>query len=146
MAWLRPGATSGPVNGRRSGPRYGLCKRGVSRALEKLFRKAKADTGRDRPRNRLDTIYRIAIGHALTKAFVPPTTAMSLAQLFFEPQRGRKRGSLFESGKTLLLVSDGASSICNLQIDEDISMHLHEATIVVDLGKIISTVNSRLVR
>jgi hypothetical protein len=104
------------------------------------------DPGKGRPRlATLDTIYRIAIGYELTKAFVPPTTAMSLAQLFFEPQRGRDLGRPFESGKTLLLITNGVGSIINLQVDQDISPHLKDATIVVDLGAITSTVNARLI-
>jgi hypothetical protein len=90
-------------------------------------------------------IYRLAIGYAVVKLGVTPTAAMDLAKLFFEPQRGRKPGELFKTGKTLLLISDGAAVIQNLQIDEDISSHLRDATIVVDLGAIISNVNARLI-
>jgi hypothetical protein len=91
------------------------------------------------------TVYRIAIGYALTKLSVTPTVAMvDYASKFFEPQRGRKSGELFKTGKTLLLVSDGACSIINLQVDEDIATQLKAATIVVDLGAIISNVNVRL--
>lgn len=89
-------------------------------------------------------VYGIAIGYALTKVFVPPTDAMSLSKLFFEPQRGRKSGETFKTGRTLLLVSNGVGSIINFQIDEDISTQLRDATIVVDIGAIISTVNARL--
>jgi hypothetical protein len=90
------------------------------------------------------TVYRIAIGYALTKLSVTPTAAMDLAKLFLEPQRGRKSGKPFDSGKTFLLISDGIGSIKNLQADEDIAAYLQDASIVVDIGKIISTVNSRL--
>jgi hypothetical protein len=111
----------------------------------KVIRIPGPDPGKGRPRlATLDTIYHIAIGHALIKVFVPPTAAMSLAQMFLQPQRGRALGRLFESGKTLLLVTDGIGSIINLQIDQDISPHLRETTIVVDLGTIISKVNSRI--
>jgi hypothetical protein len=90
-------------------------------------------------------IYCIAIGHAITKVLIPPTMAMSLAEQFLEPQRGRELGRPFESGKTLMLISDGVGKIINLQPDQDISSYLQEATIVVDLGKIVATVNSRLI-
>jgi hypothetical protein len=90
------------------------------------------------------TVYRIAIGYALTKLSVTPTVAMTLAKMFLEPQRGRKSGKPFESGRTLLLVSNGVGSIMNLQADEDITAYLQDATIVVDISKIISKVNSRL--
>jgi hypothetical protein len=92
------------------------------------------------------TVYRLAIGYALTKLSVPPTAAMDFAKLFFEPQRGRKSGEIFKTGKTLMLISDGMCSIKNLQIDEDISSYLHDATTVVDLGAIISKVNARLIK
>jgi hypothetical protein len=91
------------------------------------------------------TVYRMAIGYALTKLSVPPTAAMDFAKLFFESQRGRKSGELFKAGKTLMLISDGAAVIQNLQIDEDIAPHLRDATTVVDIGAIISTVNARLI-
>jgi hypothetical protein len=90
------------------------------------------------------TVYRIAIGYALTKLSVTPTAAMDIAKTFLESQRGRKAGKPFGSGKTILLVSNGVGSIMNLQADEDIAAYLQAATIVVDIGKIISTVNSRL--
>jgi hypothetical protein len=102
--------------------------------------------GKGRPRIAgLSTIYVIAIGHALTKVFIPPTNAMDLAELFVKPQRGRDLGRPFASGKTLMLISNGVGSIISLQADEDISSYLQEATIVVDLGKIVSTVNARLI-
>jgi hypothetical protein len=101
--------------------------------------------GKGRPRLAgLSTIYVIAIGHALTKVFIPPTNAMNLAQQLVEPQRGRDLGQPFKSGKTLMLITDGVGSIINLQADQDISSYLQEATIVVDLGKIVSNVNSRI--
>jgi hypothetical protein len=91
------------------------------------------------------TIYRTAIGYSLTKLSVTPTVAMAFALKFLEPQRGRKSGELFKTGRTFLLVSNGECSIINLAIDEDIFSYLQEATIVVDLNKIISTVNARLI-
>jgi hypothetical protein len=101
--------------------------------------------GKGRPRLAgLSTIYVIAIGHALTKVFIPPTNAMDLAELFVKSQRGRDLGRSFASGKTLMLISDGVGKIINLQADQDISSYLQEATIVVDLGAIIQKVNSRL--
>jgi hypothetical protein len=103
--------------------------------------------GKGKPRLAgLSTIYVVAIGYALTKVFIPPTNAMNLAQLFVEPQRGRELGRPFASGKTLMTISDGVGSIINLQAEQDISSNLQEATIVVDLGKIITAVNMRLVQ
>ena len=113
-------------------------------ADRKIIDLPKTGKGKQRPLA-LSTIYLIAVCHALTKVFVPPTTAMSLAKLFLEPQRGRKLGTVFESGKTLMLVTDGVGSIINLEIDQDLSPHLRETTIVVDLGAIISKVNARLI-
>ena len=111
----------------------------------KVIKFPDSDPGKGHQRRcSLDSIYMIAIGHALIKAFVSPTTAMSLAQLFFEPQRGRSSGKPFVSGKTLLLVTDGIGSVINLEADQDILTHLKEATIVVDIGAITQTVNARL--
>jgi hypothetical protein len=92
------------------------------------------------------TVYRIAIGYALTKLSVTPTDAMDLASKFLEPQRGRKSGELFKTGKTLMLVSNAGCSIISLPADQDVLSFLQEATIVVDLGKIVQTVNSRLIQ
>jgi hypothetical protein len=104
------------------------------------------EPGKGNPRRfNLDCIYKTAIGWALARAYVPPKKAMALAQLYFEPQRGRVLGRPFADGKTLMLVTDGVGSIINLQIDQDISPHLRQATIVVDIGNIISTVNARLI-
>jgi hypothetical protein len=76
---------------------------------------------------------------------IAPTAAMNLAQKFIEPQRGRSNGRLFDSGNTFLIAtSDGLGSIINLQADQDISPYLQDATIVVDIGKIVTTVNSRI--
>lgn len=101
--------------------------------------------GKGNPRRfNLDCIYKTAIGWALARAYVPPKKAMALAQLYFDPQRGRAQGCLFESGTTLMLITDGVGSIINLEIDQDLSPHLRETTIVVDVGAIISNVNKRL--
>lgn len=101
--------------------------------------------GKGHPRRfSLDCIYKVAIGHMLTNVSVPPTKAMALAQKFIEPQRGRDLGRPFDSGKTLMLITDGVGKIINLHPDHDISSYLQEATIVVDLGKIVATVNSRI--
>ena len=104
--------------------------------------------GKGRPRlSSLATIHHIAIGHALTKLSVAPAAAMAIASKFLEPQRGRELGKPFESGKTLLIVkANGVGSIIKLEADQDISSHLDTATMVVDIGTIISTVNSRLPR
>jgi hypothetical protein len=92
----------------------------------------------------LSKIHSIAIGHLLTKLAIAPDAAMRLADKFLEPQRGRALGQLFESGKTLMLITAGSASIINLQADQDVASYLDDATIVVDVGKIISTVNQRL--
>jgi hypothetical protein len=121
--------------------------RDLDREVVKLPGYDKRQNGKGRPRlAKLPTIYCIAIGHALTKVFIPPTMAMSLAEQFLAPQRGRELGRPFKSGNTLMLISDGVGSIINLHSDEDISTYLQEATIVVDLGKIVSTVNARLIQ
>jgi hypothetical protein len=80
----------------------------------------------------------------MTKVFIPPTNAMNLAQQFLEPQRGRNLGRPFESGKTLMMITDGVGKIINLQADQDVSAYLRNATIIIDIGRIVSAVNSRL--
>ena len=105
------------------------------------------DPGKGNPRRfNLDCIYKTAIIHTLVKAFVSPKKAKALAHLYFEPQRGRDLGRQFESGKTLMLVTDGVGSIINLEIDQDLLPHLRETTIVVDLGAIITKVHARLIQ
>jgi hypothetical protein len=112
----------------------------------KVIKIPEPEPGKGKPRLAgLTTIYVIAIGHALTKVFIPPTNAMNLAELFVKPQRGRDLGQPFKSGKTLLLVTNGVGKIISLQADQDILSYLQEATIIVDLGKIVSTVNARLI-
>jgi hypothetical protein len=94
----------------------------------------------------LASIYEIAIGHTLTKLKVPPTDAMKLAAKFLEPQRSRESGKLFMSGKTVLVLNtDGAGKIINLEADQDILSFIRDAAIVVDIGKIISNVHERLI-
>jgi hypothetical protein len=94
----------------------------------------------------LKSVYHAAIGFALTKLLVPPDIAINkLAAKFFEPQRQREAGKPFKTGKTLMFVStDGTGSIINLQADQDVTSFLDEAAIVVDIGRIIENVNSRL--
>jgi hypothetical protein len=93
----------------------------------------------------LASIYEIAIGHMLTKLKVPPTDAMKLAGKFLEPQRGREAAKPFKSGKTLLIAdTSGTGSIINLEADQDITAFLDEAALIVDIGRIISNVNMRL--
>jgi hypothetical protein len=71
--------------------------------------------------------------------------AMKIAAKFNEPQRGRPIGGLFPKGRTMLLVCDNAVSIHNVQPDGNIDSLLNtEAAIVIDLGAIITRVNSRL--
>src|ERR1700733_14253072 len=53
----------------------------------------------------LDRGYKTASGHELTQALVPPTAAMSLAQLFLDQQCGRALGRRFAIGKTIMLIS-----------------------------------------
>jgi hypothetical protein len=103
-------------------------------------------SGKGHPREfSLSSVYVTAIGHTLTRLKVTPTEAMKFASAFLKSQRGRNAGQLFASGKTLLLVkTDGTASIVNLDADQDVLSHLEAATIVLDLGKLISTVNSRI--
>jgi hypothetical protein len=103
-------------------------------------------SGKGHPREfNLPEVYIAAIGHTLTRLKVTPDAAMKFAEQFLKPQRGRDAGKLFATGKTFLLVqTDGTASIINLQADQDILSFMQDATIVTDLSKIISTVNSRI--
>jgi hypothetical protein len=109
----------------------GISQKALTRGLDrKLIEIPVSDPGKGHPRLLyIDGIYRIAIGHALTKLFITPAEAMKLATKFFEPQRGRSVGRLFATGKTIMLVTpESTGSIINLQADEDISAYLQDAT------------------
>ena len=93
------------------------------------------------------SVYRVALVHRLTGAGLPPAAAKKLADLFCDQsQGGRQPGALFPTGRTLLITSqDGVGRIVNLPpeafLDDVMS---NEITIVVDIGRIIAGVNTRL--
>jgi hypothetical protein len=56
------------------------------------------------------TLYRIALVHRLTRAGLPPAAARTLADRFCDTgQSGRQPGSLFPTGRTLLIASQGGT-------------------------------------
>jgi hypothetical protein len=94
------------------------------------------------------TAYRIALVHKLAKAGLAPAAAGKLAGAFLDtPQPGRPAGGLFPIGRTLLIASaDGGGAIVNVLPDEtaDDAIGGAEVALVVDLGRIVDRVNTRL--
>jgi len=104
-------------------------------------------TGHGKPRGfGQRRVYEIAIAHRISRLGVPAATAVALAAKFNEPSCGRPIGGLFKTGKTVLIATpDGRGTIHNVQPDGNLDSLLNtEAAIVVDIGAIISNVNSRL--
>lgn len=104
-------------------------------------------TGQGRPRGfSPPRVYEIAVAHRISLLGVPAAIAVALAAKLNEPACGRPIGGLFKNGKTILIATpDGTGTIHNVQPDGDVDSLLNtEAAIVVDIGAIISQVNSRL--
>jgi hypothetical protein len=125
----------------------GISPKALNRNIDrKVIKIPGPDPGKGNPRRfSIARIHEIAIGHALTKLSIPPAAAMEIARKFTEPQRAREAGKPFEIGNTFLLVTPGGvCSIIGLAPDQDISTFLQEATVVVNVGKIVKSVNERL--
>ena len=85
--------------------------------------------------------HELAITNALLKLSVTPAVATDIAHRASERLRQRD-GKL--PNTFLLATSDGVCSIIGLAPDQDISAFLQEATVVLNVGKIIKSVNERL--
>jgi hypothetical protein len=93
------------------------------------------------------SVYRVAIVHRLTRAGLNPPAALSLANIFCDTsQTARPPGQLFPSGRTILVADpNGNGRILHLPPDQNVDdVLISDVSIVVDLGKIIRRVNSRL--
>jgi len=67
---------------------------------------------------------------------------VSLATKFSdEPQHGRPLGGLFPVGETYIIATGGVGSVVSVKPEEDVSALLQDATIVVNVNKIISAIN-----
>ena len=64
-----------------------------------------------------ETVYRIAITEACAKAGVHIRNAAKSALLFAEDQRGRHANTLYEFGRTLLVIKEGTAAIVAAQFD-----------------------------
>lgn len=104
--------------------------------------------GKGKPRRfGLRTISQIAIAHRIASLGVPATTAVNLAAKFTnEPQCGRPIGGLFPRGRTILMAShEGTARVINIEPDSTIDAAMTgDASIIVDVGAILSTIHSRL--
>jgi hypothetical protein len=100
--------------------------------------------GKGKPRRfGLRTATKLAIAHKISQLGIPANIAVTLASRFTDtPQYGRPIGSLFPDGLTYILATpDGAGSVVNVQADEDVSKFLQDVAIVVNVNKIISSIN-----
>jgi hypothetical protein len=100
--------------------------------------------GKGKPRRfGVRSVIRLAIAHKISQLGIPANIAVTLASRFSDrPQYGRPIGSPFPNGLTYILATpDGAGSVVNVQFDEDVSKFLQDATIVVNVSQIISSIN-----
>ncbi|MCX7308978.1 MAG: hypothetical protein NTZ72_13960 [Afipia sp.] len=92
------------------------------------------------------TIFKLAIAHRIAKLGIPANTAVMLASKFTdEPQRGRELGKPFETGKTIIVAGDRKNGrVVNVQAEEDITSQFREATLIIDVGQIVTKVIERM--
>lgn len=89
-------------------------------------------------------IHEVAILNALLKLEITPAAATDIAHRATERLRPR-HGKPSEINNTFLLTtSDGVCSIIGLEPDQDIAAFLKDATVVVNIGAILKTVNEKL--
>jgi hypothetical protein len=100
--------------------------------------------GKGKPRRfGIRSIIKLAIAHKISQLGIPANIAVTLASKFTDtPQYGRPIGGLFAGGLTYILATlDGVGSVVNVQADEDVGKFLQDATIVVNVSQIISSIN-----
>jgi hypothetical protein len=87
------------------------------------------------------TFTKTAITFEIAKLGVSAKVAAKLAGLFSDtPQHGRPIGGLFRIGKTYIVATDGAASVVNVLPEQDISSLLLDATLVININRIISKI------
>jgi hypothetical protein len=99
--------------------------------------------GRGKPRRFCTrTITKLAIAHKISLTGIPANIAVNLASRFTDtPQHGRPIGQLFPVGTTYILsTAEGDSSVVNVKPEEDITSLLKDATLVVNVNQIISSI------
>jgi hypothetical protein len=99
--------------------------------------------GKGKPRRfGIRSVTKLAIAHKISLCGIPANIAVKLASKFTdEPQHGRPLGGLFPTGQSYILSTGGTGSVVNVQADEDVSKFLQDATIVVNVSQIISSIN-----
>ena len=100
--------------------------------------------GRGKPRRfGMRTITTLAIAHKTSLLGIPANTAVDLALKFTDsPQHGRPIGGVFPIGLTYIVATpDGNASVINVKPEEDAATLLQDATIVINVNKIISAIN-----
>jgi hypothetical protein len=85
----------------------------------------------------------LAIAHKIAQLGIPANIAVTLATKFTdEPQNGRPLGGTFPIGTTYVLAKpNGVALVVNLKPEEDVSRLLDDATIVVNVSRIISSMH-----
>jgi hypothetical protein len=92
-----------------------------------------------------ETIYRIAVTEATAAAGVQIRNASKAALLFAEDQHGRRANTLFEFGRTLIVISKTGAVIVNAPFDALLSdVCDKDGAFVIDLGPIFKAVNEKL--
>jgi hypothetical protein len=118
--------------------------RWLDRRVIPLSRDDVPGNGRGKPRRFcVRTVTKLAIAHRISQLGIPANIAVALASQFTDtPQIGRPIGGVFPGGLTYILATpDGVGSVVNVQADEDIGKFLQDATIVVNVSQIISSIN-----
>ncbi|MFC7700917.1 hypothetical protein ACFQX9_30075 [Bradyrhizobium sp. GCM10028915] len=116
-------------------------------ADRKLFGLAPDDfpgDGRGKPRRfGMRTLVKLAIAYRASLTGIPANLAVSLAEKFTDtPQHGRPLGQPFPIGTTWIVLSPSRkASVVNVKPEEDASALLEEATIVINVNRIISAIN-----
>jgi hypothetical protein len=116
----------------------------IDRKLIELNRDDVAGAGKGRPNlygHR--TAKKLAIAHKAVNLGIPANTSVKLAEKFADlPQHGRPLGGLFPEGTTYILVTpDRGASVVNVKPLDDVSHLLTDATIILNVNKIISEIN-----
>ena len=92
-----------------------------------------------------ETVYRIAITETLAKSGVHIRKSKNAAALFAEDQHGRRANTLYEFGRTLIVIKGGNAAIVNAAFDAPLSdVCGKDGAFVTDLGPIIANVNQKL--
>jgi hypothetical protein len=93
------------------------------------------------------TVYQIGITAEGTQIGLPARQAAEAARLFADDQPGRPANTLFENGRTMLVLGASGSRIVNSHFDDsvvDVCGRPFEASAIIDIGQIVSAIDSIL--